>query len=203
MFKLLGKLPRNVAIAYSGGVDSAVVLDFLIKNHNITFLHFNHGETDVSSYESEEMAHKCCEEYNIKNYHFGKPNRIKYKNESLEEYWRNMRYEWLETIDHQFIVLGHHLDDAIEWWIFSSMHGEGKIIPYQRSKNMFRPFLLNSKKEFLKWSVNKNVNYVHDKSNDDNTRTRNYIRNVMMPHCIKVNPGISKVIKKKIIESSV
>ena len=202
MIKLLGKMPRNISVAYSGGIDSAVVLDFLIRNHNVTLLHFNHGDADVSSSDSEEMAHKCCQQYNIKNYYFGKPSRIKYKNESLEEYWRNMRYEWFDTLNQDFIVLGHHLDDVIEWWIFSSMHGEGKIIPYQRSKNTFRPFLLNEKKEFLKWAENKQVNYVNDKSNDDISRTRNYIRKVMMPHCIVVNPGIAKVMKKKIVEFS-
>ena len=43
MIKLQGRLPREICVAVSGGVDSMVALEFLRKNHYVTVLHFNHG----------------------------------------------------------------------------------------------------------------------------------------------------------------
>ena len=41
MIKLQGKLPRQLWLACSGGVDSMAALDFLGRNHQINVLHFN------------------------------------------------------------------------------------------------------------------------------------------------------------------
>ena len=82
------------------------------------------------------------------------------------------------------------------------MHGEGKIIPY-RNKNVIRPFMTNRKNEFIDWCERKKVDWIEDETNEtDITKTRNYIRNVIMPHVLKVNPGIHKVVKKKILAAT-
>jgi hypothetical protein len=43
------------------------------------------------------------------------------------------------------------INDVAEWWIFSSLHGESKLIPFQ-NKNVVRPFLLNSRKQIENWA---------------------------------------------------
>ena len=43
MLKVLGKLPRDVTVAVSGGPDSMAILDFLSNNHNVTAAYFDHG----------------------------------------------------------------------------------------------------------------------------------------------------------------
>ena len=43
MIKLQGKLPRQLWLACSGGVDSMAALDFLCRNHQVNVLHFNHN----------------------------------------------------------------------------------------------------------------------------------------------------------------
>jgi tRNA(Ile)-lysidine synthase len=78
------------------------------------------------------------------------------------------------------------------------MNGTGKIIPYE-NKNVVRPFRLNKKKDLKLWCELKNVPFLEDKTNKDITFTRNYIRHKLMPHALKVNPGLHKVIKKKVI----
>lgn len=200
MIDILGQIPRKVSIAFSGGVDSVAIHNFLSNNHEVEILHFNHGETDKSSFACANFAYKTANNYNQKIY-VGEPSRKKYGNESMEEYWRNMRYEWFHSMEDRFIVTGHHLNDIIEWWIFSSLHGEGKIMPF-KNKNVYRPFILNEKKKFIDWCERKKLQYVQDDSNFVNDKMRNYIRNVMMPHCLHVNPGLDKVVKRKIIEQS-
>ena len=47
--KIFNKIPNKVAIALSGGIDSMVCLDFILKgNKDVVALHFNHG-TELSN----------------------------------------------------------------------------------------------------------------------------------------------------------
>jgi len=87
----------------------------------------------------------------------------------------------------------------VETWIWSSLNGTAKIIPYRRG-NVVRPFRSTRKRDLQLWAHLNNVPYVEDDSNLDTCYTRNYIRHEMMPHVLKVNPGIHKTIKKKILD---
>ena len=78
------------------------------------------------------------------------------------------------------------------------MHGTGKWIPY-RNDNVIRPFRLNKKREMQLWGNLKGVPYLEDDSNTNTCYNRNYIRHEMMPHVFRVNPGIHKTIKKKVL----
>ena len=78
------------------------------------------------------------------------------------------------------------------------MHGTGKIIPYSRNDRILRPFRLTRKRDLELWANLKSVPYIEDDSNADTCYTRNYIRHEMMPHVLRVNPGIHKVISKKV-----
>jgi len=95
------------------------------------------------------------------------------------------------------VVTCHHLDDCVETWVWSSMHGTGKIIPYRRN-GVIRPFRTTRKRQLELWAAMHNVPYLEDDSNADVCYTRNYIRHEMMPHVLRVNPGIHKTIAKKV-----
>jgi tRNA(Ile)-lysidine synthase len=193
MIKLQGKLPREVYVACSGGVDSMAVVDFLRNNHDITLCFFDHGTQHSTE------AGVFVSNYSSKNnlpLMYGRVSRDRERDESQEEYWRNERYKFFSTINADIITC-HHLDDCVETWVWSSMHGEGKIIPY-RNGNVIRPFRMTRKRDFQLWADLKNVPHVEDDSNADTCYTRNYIRHEMMPHVLRVNPGIDKVIAKKV-----
>lgn len=191
MIQIQGKLEREVWVACSGGVDSMAVVDFLSKNHKVNMMFFDHG-TETSL----EARNFLLDNYSSMM-HIGEINRDKKSDESWEEYWRNMRYEWFHSVDVPIITC-HHLDDCIETWIWSSLHGKGKIIPYS-NKNVIRPFRLNRKTEFMNWARNKNVKWVEDESNSDTKHVRNFIRHDIVPKALVVNPGLPKVIRKKVI----
>jgi tRNA(Ile)-lysidine synthase len=62
--------------------------------------------------------------------------------------------------------------------------------------NVLRPFLTTPKTEFISWCERHNVTWSEDISNKDTNYTRNYIRHELMPHALKVNPGLRTTIKK-------
>ena len=200
MIKLLGNLPRNIGVAFSGGVDSIAALDFLSRNHNVKIVHFNHGETDPTSNEMEHFANSISVHYDCELI-LGHNKQAYKKGQSLEEFWRDCRYEWMHSLDIDVIVVAHHLDDCVETWVWSALHGTPKTIPYKRGRNVYRPFLLNPKKEFENWVKRKKLAYYEDPTNSDLNKTRNYVRKELLPHCYKVNPGLRKVVMKKILEN--
>ena len=220
MIKLLGKIPKRVCIAVSGGPDSMSALNFLQNDgrRNVLALHFNHGTEHGE--EAESFVVGYCNKNNIPLV-VGKVTGEKPKEESKEEFWRNERYSFFndylsvfkekiksynidyDSLAHFYysntpIVTCHHLNDAVETWIFTALHGNPMLIPYKRD-NYIRPFLLTEKETLVEWCENKDIPYVFDKSNEDTSYMRNFIRHVLMPKALRVNPGLYKVIYKKII----
>lgn len=195
MIEIQRRIPRKLFLAVSGGVDSVAALDFLASNHDVTIAHVNHNEGN--SDEGEEFVRSLAFRYAVpmKTHYLSgdKPSRL-----SWEEYWRVERYKFFHSLDMP-VVTCHHLDDCVETWIWSSLHGQGKIIPYS-NQNVVRPFRLTKKCEFRSWAKRRNLTWLEDESNEDLSLTRNYIRKVMMPHVLRVNPGIQKTIYKKIKE---
>lgn len=199
MLKLLGKIPNEkFAVAFSGGIDSVVVADFLLRfpKNDFTLLHFNH-QTEHGQ-EAEQFVKEFAQKRNL-HLEIGTLQTEKLKTQSQEEYWRQERYNFFSNFSLPIITC-HHLNDCIETWIFTSLRGEGKIIPYKRD-NFLRPFLLTTKKDIRMWAEKNELNWIEDKSNLENHHSRNVIRNEMMEICLKVNPGLEKMMRKKILES--
>jgi len=199
--RILNNIPDKVYIALSGGVDSMVCLDFLLKGgRSVVALHFNHMTNKSAKY--EEFVKKYCNKNNVELI-VGSLDEENVKGRSMEDFWREKRYSFFDSVlsYNDSLITCHHLDDAVETWIFSSLKGTPKIIPYRRG-NVIRPLLLNKKSSLYNWAEEKEVPYIEDKTNLDNKFDRNYIRNIMMPHALHINPGLYKNIKKKIISKN-
>ena len=119
MIRIIKDIPKNVVVACSGGTDSMVILDFLKRGgRKVEAAYFHHG-TDHG-----EVAYNFIRDYCEKNnipFTFGKLKNERPKDDSWEEYWRNERMAFLNKINKP-VITAHHLDDAVEWWIFSSFH---------------------------------------------------------------------------------
>ena len=194
MIKLLASLPKSVTVAFSGGVDSVAVVDFLSCKHDVSCAFFHHGTEN--SDRALEFVGKFCTEKNFPLF-LGVINKDKPKKFSLEEHWRNERYAFLESIN-ATIVTAHNLDDCVETYIYGSLHGQPKVIPYQRN-NIVRPFLTTPKREFVSWCKRKGIDWCEDTSNQDVKYMRNYIRHEIVPRALKVNPGLPTVVKKIVL----
>jgi tRNA(Ile)-lysidine synthase len=195
MIQLLHKLPRKLTIALSGGVDSVAITDFLSNNHEIRCAFFHHG-TDASD-NAYDFVFDFCKERDI-DLSVGYIKNDKPKEHSWEEHWRNERYRFLEQFE--YVITGHHLNDCIETYIWSTMHGTPKVIPDTR-KNVHRPFLLNNKQNFIDWCNRKNIGWREDYSNQNTEYMRNYIRKNVVEHAYHINPGIEKVVKKLVLDA--
>jgi len=171
-------------------------LDFLRKNHHVEVLHFNHGT--AHGYKAIGFVERYCSRNSI-TAHFGNAHGTVPPGASKEEWWREQRYRFLDQWTDAPVITCHHLDDCVETWVWSSLHGTGKIIPYRRNY-VVRPFRLTRKRDFELWCNLHNVEWIEDDSNADTCYTRNYVRHEMMPHILKVNPGIHKTIAKKVKE---
>lgn len=196
MIKLQGTLPRKVYLACSAGVDSMAALDFLHRNHDVTVLYYNHS-TEHGKLAEEFLASYCSN--NHLPFVTKKNSNSKPPRQSWEEWWRNLRYEFLDEFKKCPVITCHHLDDCVETWIWSSLNGTGKIIPYSR-KNVVRPFRLNRKSEFEQWARRHCVPHIEDPSNLDTGYARNFIRHKLLPQALNINPGLHKTIMRKVLK---
>ena len=119
---------------------------------------------------------------------------------SLEEFWRDERYAFFNSMRGDFTITCHHLDDVLETWLMSSFHGAPKLIPYKRNPNIYRPFLMTDRKSLVAYCEKNNIDWIEDPSNKACVHARNRVRHNIIPEVLKVNPGIRKVIRKKLVQ---
>lgn len=191
MIKLLGSLPLKPLVALSGGVDSMAVADFVSRSRSVQCAFFHHG-TEVS-----EAAEKVVEEYCQRRgwpLYKGRIVNERPADVSPEEHWRNERYAFLDDLNMD-VITAHHLDDCVETYLWSVMHGTAKVIPYRRN-NVVRPFLLTKKTDLIAWAERNNVPWIDDGTNKDTKYMRNYVRENIVPLALEVNPGLHKVVQR-------
>tara|TARA_Y100000592_G_scaffold99611_1_gene176290 strand:+ start:185 stop:787 length:603 start_codon:yes stop_codon:yes gene_type:complete len=198
MIRIIGKIPQNVTIACSGGVDSMVFLHFLLQGkRKIKLAYFNHDTNH--SLKAQKFVEKYSNDNNLELIISGVKG-VKGKR-SLEEFWRDERYDFFNSIRSEFIITCHHLDDCVETWLMSSIHGKPKLIPYKRGSNIFRPFLMTNKKTIKEYALKKQVSWIEDPSNSQTNFMRNHTRLNLIPQALVINPGLRTTIRKKLIET--
>lgn len=200
----------SIVVGVSGGPDSMTLLSILLKlkeelNLKIYVAHINHMLRE-NAVKEEEYVKEFCEKNNIKL--FIKRANIaeiaQKEKKGLEETGRNIRYnffdEVLEKTNSNKIAIAHNLNDKIETIIMNTLRGSGvsglKGIEAKRGKYI-RPLIEIERKEIEEYCSENKINPRHDESNDDNTYTRNKIRNIVIPYIRKeFNPNIINTINR-------
>lgn len=182
-------------LAVSGGVDSMVLLDLLVKQAKSSQLraksltssielvvaHFNHGIRPDSS-SDEKLVVTAAKKYSL-------PVEVGYgalgKNTS-EEKARYARYAFLETVKKKYgaeaIITAHHQDDLIETAFINLIRGTGRQgLSSIHSRKILRPLLGYTKEEIIKYARQNSLKWHEDRSNKDTQYLRNYIRQTVMP----------------------
>ena len=198
MIRIIGKIPNNVTVACSGGIDSIAFVHFLLQGkRKVNLAYFNHDTQH--SHKAQEFVEKYAQDNKL-NLFIGRVQGMKGKR-SLEEFWRDERYDFLQRVGGDYTITCHHLDDCVETWLMSSFHGQSKLIPFQRNHNIFRPFLMTSKKVIKEYAERKNIEWIEDPTNQKTNFMRNHVRHNVIPQVLVVNPGIRNTIRKKLIET--
>lgn len=178
----------NYVIAYSGGVDSQVLLHAFAKfvPEKVIAFHINHGISD-NAQSWQDFCESTAESLAV-NFTFERFNLVGESN--LEDKARKARYGAFERImnEHSMLVTGHHMDDQVETFMLNLMRGAGldglSSMPEIKSFGTGfhgRPFLSVGKDELTAYAIAEGLKWVEDESNKDSTYDRNFIRNEVMP----------------------
>lgn len=199
-----------LVIAYSGGVDSQVLLHALAKlsqqnfiNHTITVCHVNHGlSTNAQAW--QQFAQQQCQQLNLPLTIC--PVNVKaQKQQSLEALARDARYQALQAInkDISLIITGHHSDDQSETFLLALKRGAGlKGLSSMRSETalgkhlLVRPLLTISRQMIVDYANEHALDWVEDESNSDTRFDRNFIRQQIMPLLTERWPSINRTINR-------
>lgn len=202
-YKLLEK-NEKIVIGVSGGPDSMTLLTILLKlkekyNLSLIVAHINH-QIRENAIKDEEYVKEFCKKNNIEIY-IKRANVIEKsqkEKKGLEETGREVRYNFFEEVlkktNANKIAIAHNLNDNCETIIMNQLRGTGlsglKGIEPKRGKYI-RPLIEIDRKEIEEYCKKNKINPRHDESNDDNTYTRNKIRNIVIPYIKKeFNPNI-------------
>lgn len=191
------ELPKNCYLAFSGGIDSVVLLDNLLRrNYNVILL-FVHHNTEFSDTELHFVT-GIAREYDLFIVrHDISP--VNHKNLSLEAYWSEERSKIFQSMNLP-VYTAHHLDDCVESYVMTSMQGCSKLI-LPRNGNVFRPMILTPKENILAYADKKKLSYIADPSNlDTKISLRNKVRHNLIPHIKECFPGINKTVKKLLMK---
>ena len=202
----------KLVLAVSGGPDSITMLDILneIKNEKIidfeiSVAHINHMIREEAK--SDELYVKnYCEEKNI-DFYSKSIDVLKLANNNktgTEEMGRIVRYKFfdevLEKTGSNKVSIAHNKNDKAETMIMNILRGSGisglKGIEPKRGKYI-RPLIECERYEIENYCKEKNLNPRIDKTNFDNTYTRNKIRNIVIPYIKQeFNPNIINTLSR-------
>lgn len=192
-----------IVIATSGGPDSMCLLNLLIdirkeKNLKIICAHVNH-KLRKESEEEAEMVKNFCLSNNI-TYEY---EEIKDYKGNTEGYAREKRYKFFENIikkyNAKYLLTAHHGDDLIETILMRisrgtdlrGLKGFTKITTRENYK-IYRPLIYVTKDDILKYNEKNKISYAIDKTNEEDTYTRNRFRKYVLPPLKKENKNIHK-----------
>ena len=198
-------LPENtiIIVAFSGGPDSVYLIKQLLqaqhkKPFKIVLAHFNHHLRGKASDDDALF----CKEF-AKTHHLKleiKEKDIGSLKGNIEENARHHRYAFLRKIkkhhNARYIVTGHHLDDNLETFLMHFLRGSGiKGLQGMQvlSDDIFRPLLDVPKKEILTYLEKNNIPFCVDKTNEDETYTRNNIRKNIIPRLRSIQPALNDI----------
>ena len=185
-------------VAFSGGRDSHVLLDLLVRalregelqNNFIELgaLHIHHG---ISHFADDWVQHceNVCLQYEV-------PFKVRYVNgkvwggQSPEAVAREARFSaFQQCLDqNQALLLAHHAADQAETILLRLLRGSGPLgLGGMREKislgkgELIRPLLKVSFEAIVEYAKCRKLQWIEDDSNGDTRFDRNFLRSEVMP----------------------
>jgi tRNA(Ile)-lysidine synthase len=190
----LSELPQTPLLAaFSGGLDSAVLLHALaqsdaVRARGLRAVHVDHGLHD----DSESWARRCREFADSLGVELivRAVDVVRSPGLGLEASARRARYAAIETLlsPGEIVALAHHRDDQAETVLLKLLRGAGPegigaMRPLRRLGRGFawRPLLLLPRAALREYAEHNRLSWIADPSNADQTIDRNYLRMQVMP----------------------
>lgn len=207
-----------------------VVMSQLRERYDLTLyvVHIDHGIRE-EALQDAAYVRQLCEWYEIPFYLFSVdiPAMAKKEKRTEEEMGRRFRYQQFYQVMRQEqadrLAVAHHMGDQAETVLFHLVRGsdlsgmagmrpvsevtdvmayENGVVPSQGRKTVLRPLLSCTKEEITGWLMQQKVQWREDRTNQDNTYTRNQIRNVVLPLLSQMNEGAQRHIAEFAIQAA-
>ena len=207
--QLAGLIPdsegKHLTLAYSGGMDSHVLLHLLAELCNdgklqLKAIHIDHGLSPQSREWGEHCA-DVCEKLAVPL--IVERVSVRVGDKGPEDAAREARYRALgkHMSPNNVLVTAHHRDDQVETVLLhlvrgTGAHGLAGMAPLREFANgiHIRPLLEISRKKIADYARTRHLQWVNDASNADTALSRNYMRHEIVPKLHAHWPGAEKVI---------
>jgi tRNA(Ile)-lysidine synthase len=181
---------ENCVLAFSGGLDSCVLLHLLASSRfllNTKLWHVNHG----LQIEADSMADFCQQQANAYRLEFKLSHlNLQTTESNVEAIARTARYALFasELTQNDCLLTAHHLDDQVETFLLNVLRGSGSAglrgIAAQRpiaKARLIRPLLQVKRDTLLYYAKQHKLEWFEDPSNSSVQFNRNYIRHKVTP----------------------
>jgi len=180
-----------VAIAFSGGLDSTVLLhlaaaDPALRDRGLRALHVDHGLHPDSAH----WAQACGDECAALGVAFeSQCVRVQGRGDGLEAAAREARRAAFAGSQRagELIALAHHRDDQAETVLLRLLRGSGDGLGAMRTLRAFgrgwlwRPLLAVPKAQLQAYALEHGLRWIDDPSNASQHHDRNFLRHALMP----------------------
>jgi tRNA(Ile)-lysidine synthase len=202
----------SIVMAFSGGVDSTVCLDRLMKTRPDLTVYSYYLDHGIRQDTHADIAHvtQFCSERSIPVLidHADIPALARHKKQSLEEAGRHVRYERLIAYANArmatIVVTAHHAGDQTESILMQLLTGTSglRIGIHEKTEiaeglMLVRPMLNVLKTDILIYADDHQLMFVDDSSNACLDFKRNKLRQVILPMIEQmINPRVDKALAR-------
>ena len=188
----------RLVLALSGGIDSMVLADLLLKSkEQFVAAHCNFHLRGEESDGDEKFVREYAEKNGIQCFvkHFDTEQYATEQGISIEMAARDLRYAWFEELRQQLsydkIAVAHHADDQAETFFINLLRGAGlRGLKGMQPQNgvIIRPLLWASREQIHQYAVENQILWREDHTNAETIYLRNKIRNQLLPVFDELHP---------------
>lgn len=194
----------SLLIAYSGGLDSTVLLHAVSKLQNelpfdLSAMHVHHGLNENANHWAI-ICEKTCADLEVPmssiKVHIDENSGL-----GIEATARHARYQALNAASADFICLGHHQDDQAETLLLQLARGAGVkglagMAKIDMERRLLRPFLNVQRADLITYAQQHQLQWIEDESNTDIKFDRNFIRHNIIPAFSQQYANITKTLAR-------
>ncbi len=196
---------KHLTLAYSGGVDSHVLLHLLAGLRHqcagsLTAIHVDHGLSPQSGDWSQHCV-AICKSLDVPL--VIERVTVEPGSRGMEDAAREARYQALakHISSDDVLLTAHHRDDQVETVLLhlvrgTGAHGLAGMAPLREFAQgvHIRPMLEVSRRVIVEYAQSQQLQWIDDTSNEDTSLSRNYMRHEIVPKLRAHWPGAEQVI---------
>ncbi len=182
----------SILLAYSGGLDSSVLLHLLVAVRQrsglpIRAAYIHHGLNPLA----DSWAEHCCQQCERWQVPFASlPVKVEAQNGGIEAAARTARYQALQAHlqEGEALLTAQHLDDQSETFLLALKRGSGPAgLSAMAAQSMLghhrlvRPLLGISRLQLEAYAQRHQLGWIKDDSNQDERFDRNFLRRQILP----------------------